>query len=152
MVFLSDVYGETRWAEPWAIDYRNNHGGEKENCPILNEMVDAMATIDSLVKPMKEVVINLPVLESLTRTAYSAVVSFRNVRSEEDWKKPRTGGNNWKSKVNWDDYERLNPRARGSNLLKYQNINNEVETGRTQDAALEAARQKVAGQGRDRLN
>ena len=54
-------------------------------------------------------VVNMPVLETISRKLYGLIKAFQDCRTESDWKMPK-GGNSksWKTKVRWtllDEYD-----------------------------------------------
>ena len=62
----------------------------------------------------------------------------------EDWRKPRNAQNTtWTSKVDWDVYERINPRANPNELAKFRALNAEVRASRAYDISVQGIQERL---------
>ena len=100
----------------------------------------------------RKIIINDPTAEMLAREIKACFVSFDSVRNADDWRKPIGAPKSWTSKVDWESYDRIYPRARPAALSDYPELADEVRAARTNDATFDNARQRSTLKPKDRLS
>jgi hypothetical protein len=97
--------------------------------------------------------VNRAAPEYLAKDAMAGMFAFWHVKRTDDWKRPRNPQNaNWSSKVDWDVYERVNPRASPDELRKFRALNAEVQRSRSHDISVQGIADRLKSLAVDRAN
>ena len=96
--------------------------------------------------------INSVFLEVLVREAYSIWVSFSQCRQKNDWLRPKGGQANWKSRVDFEMIQRLNPRAGEAKADLVKGAEQEIRIEMQRDALISKARNDWASRATDPIN
>ena len=76
------------------------------------ELISTLAALDHiLLHDRTPAAINAVGVEKMSRKGFGIASAFSNVNKEADWKKPANGGKNWKSKVDYEIWKRIDPMA-----------------------------------------
>ena len=82
------------------------------DCLYAHGMRDAAEAIDTMILDDRDpAVINTIALEAVVRQCYAFEVGFTPVRQKSDWLKPQQAAQGWKSKVDFEIIQRINPKA-----------------------------------------
>ena len=97
--------------------------------------------------------INEPTAEVLARVAYSGMLATALVGKEErDWKRPKNAGPTWSSRINFEEYERRNPRTKPNTVVRFPDVEEETRKERVGEATANSAREKTAARIKDPYN
>jgi len=155
-IFLAEVYKGGQTGENYAKEYRRKHG--LEECLAAQEIENILSNFDRMLLVDNEPgFINRVSTEYAARRAFGLLQAFRNCRKKDDWCKPRNAPSSWRSKVEWTELDRVDPRAADALPAGFRPIENEVRAELERDALLLKAKAKLkdAAQGSeavDRLN
>jgi hypothetical protein len=142
--FLAEVYSQGMTAKAWAKRFVNDRQlGEFGEA---RDLIPAMAAIDSLILQDRAVnIINSVALERLAKKSYAIYQSCQHVKSEKDWRKPKDAKKDWRSKVDFVLWRRLDPSKLQDDEMTFVNrqVEDEVRTEMDREASLLKARQKL---------
>ena len=100
--------------------------------------------------------INRVSAEYAARRVFGLQQAFRFCQRKEDWLKPRGAGDKWKSKVDWEELDRIDPRAGEHMPAGYRAVQTEIKNELERDTLLLKAKAKLreaqGGTVPDRLN
>ena len=100
--------------------------------------------------------INRVSTEYAARRAFGLQQAFRTCRRKDDWLKPKNAPKDWKSKVDWEELDRIDPRAADHLPSGFRAVQTEIKGELERDALLMKAKTKLReAQGeiaQDRLN
>ena len=142
--FLGEVYASGKKAKEWAKVFINSR--EMGDFTEARELIPCMAAIDSmLLQDRAPDAINSISLEKLAKKGYAVQQGCRNVKKESDWRRPKTDNKNWKSKVDFILWQRLDPSRLGDDEQTFLNrdVEEEVRVEMDRDAQLLKARSKL---------
>jgi hypothetical protein len=128
------------WAKRFVNDRQLGEFGEAR------DLIPAMAAIDSLILQDRAVnIINSVALERLAKKSYAIYQSCQHVKSEKDWRKPKDAKKDWRSKVDFVLWRRLDPSKLQDDEMTFVNrqVEDEVRTEMDREASLLKARQKL---------
>ena len=100
-------------------------------------------TLDTMFIGEKASIINSPTAEQLARELWGGHEALAACEGEDDVKKPRNAGKEWRSKVDWEAVERINPKARAQTGVRIRGLEMQINEQRQQDASFEALRAKL---------
>ena len=144
--FLGEIYNSGKNAKAWSKEFVKTH-----NIGDFNEardLIPTCAAIDAvLLQDRQKGAINSVALERLSKRAMGIVRGTENVWVEADWKEPSGGGKKgWRSKVDWEIWNRTDPSRGGKEDHVFANKTHEEEVRgeMDRDAALLKSRAKLA--------
>ena len=150
----SDVYGKDQLLEVHGKQHLKDHA--MEDCEWAQQTIVApLAALDDIfIRDQIPNAINLDSVEYLAREALAGLKSTERVSKKEHWLRPRNAAAGWVSLVDWELYERINPRAKDHSLSKYKGMQEEIRQARTHDANIESVRERIAARSaaNDRIN
>ena len=154
VLLLGPIYQQGMRAEQWAQQYLKEHA--LEECSFAREVILAnMAGLDDIfLVDRVPGAINQLTPEYMAKAAYAGVQSFLKCKRVEDWRRPRNpqSASSWTSKVDWDLYTRLNPRAVESGMKLHRELEEAVRGARAHDTAVLQVEQKMVGNAKDLAN
>ena len=74
---------------------------------------------------------------------WGAHEALKDCTEEAHIKRPRNAGREWKSRVDWEAIERINPKAKQETGVKIRGMEQQINEQRSQDASFEALRAKL---------
>ena len=140
--FLSHVYRGRRTAVEYAKEFIRSHG--MENSPYGKELVRLAEHLDMLLLRDRVVgMINFISTEKLTRRMRGLEVSFEKVLTEEDWKRPRNAGKDWKPKTNWRACDAIDVSSVDPSRFRLEEMEKELQDEREKAALTAKAQMKL---------
>ena len=115
------------------------------SCQSAKDILPTMCAIDAfLMQDKTKNAINSVTLEKLGRKAFGIVKAFESVQKESDWKK--TGGKDWKSKVDFESWKRIDPSREGEEEHVFVNrvMEDDMRGEMDREAAIAKARTRLA--------
>jgi hypothetical protein len=147
-MFLGEVYSTGQTAKSWAKKFIKER--ELGDFSEARDLIPAMAAVDALIlQDRAEDVINSIALERLAKRAYGVYQGCRSVRCANDWRRPKDGKKDWKSKVDFVMWKRLDPSRLADDEQVFVNrlVEEEVRAEMDRDASLLKARMKLEERG-----
>ena len=133
------------------MKYLTDHG--LEGCTFAREVIvgNLAGLGDVFLRDRVPNAINQVGPEYMAKAAYAGLQSFHHCREIEDWRRPRNhqAAQGWSSKVYWDLYIRLNPRAEDSGMKMHRELEEEIRKGRAHDVAVKQFEEKMQGSAKD---
>ena len=83
---------------------------------------------------------NSEAIELLSRRAWGTMKAFDEVRSRDDWKKPSSAKNDWKSRVNWSVLEAIDAVGADTDRLEIPELEDELRKKFKDKALLDKAK------------
>ena len=152
--YLAECYRQGRNAEEVGREFLRSHG--LEECTVAQELVSLLSGFDKMLLVDNEPgFINRVSTEYAARRAFGLQQAFRNCRRKEDWQKPKNAPQSWRSKVDWQELRRLDPRSAESLPVGMRHIENEIRGELERDALIMKAKAKLqsaGGEASDPLN
>jgi hypothetical protein len=153
--FFAEVYRSGQTGEKYAQDFRRSHG--LEDCLVSQEIDSILSNFDRMLLVDNEPgFINRVSTEYAARRAFGLIQAFKRCRKRDDWAKPKNAPASWKTKVDWDELDRLDPRASEALPASFRAVENEMRTELERDALLIKAKAKMreamGSEVTDRLN
>lgn len=153
--FLAEVYRQGRSAEAVGKEFVRTHC--LDDCMVAQEIPSILASFDKMLTVDGEPgFINRVSTEYAARRAFGLQQAFRNCRKKDDWHKPKNAPQAWRSKVDWEELDRLDPRAAEALPAGMRDIQNEIRGELERDALMIKAKQRLreaaGADGLDRLN
>ena len=88
----------------------------------------------------------------LVREAYAVCVGFYQVRTKGEWLKPKGAPNGWKSRVDFELIQRVNPRAGDPKTELVRNAELEIRGEMQRDALMSKAKAEWSSRAVDVIN
>ena len=153
--FLAEIFKQGRSAEAVGREFLRTHG--LEDCLLAQEIPRILGTFDKMLTVDREPgFINRVTTEYAARRAFGLQQAFRNCRRKDDWQKPRNAPQSWRSKVDWEELDRLDPAAAEIMPAGMRDVQNEIRGELERDALMAKAKKKLqeatGSDGHDRLN
>ena len=143
--YIAHVYGKSSRGYEYAQEYLRVHG--LDDCYAAQEIVSILEFFDRLLLMDKiRGFINWPNTEYAARRAYGLELAFMKCKTKNDWCKAQNAGKTWRSKVNWDDCKRLDPRSVDAGKLQVRSVEDEIRVGMERDALFAKVRTKLETQ------
>jgi hypothetical protein len=87
--------------------------------------------------------INRVSTEYAARRAFGLQQAFKRCSRKDDWCKPKNAPASWRSKVDWEELDRLDPRATEALPTSFRAVENEMRSELERDALLIRAKGKL---------
>ena len=124
--------------------------GELGDFSEARDLIPAMAAIEPLILQDRAAnVINSVALERLAKKGYAIFQACRAIRTEKGWRRPEDAKKDWRSKVDFVIWKRLDPSRLHDDEQVFVNrhVEDEVRAEMDRDAQLLRARQKLEERG-----
>jgi hypothetical protein len=154
ILLLGPIYKLNITAEAWALKFLDDHA--LNDCAFARKViVSTLAALDDIfLKDKVPNAINMISSEYLAKEGCAGVQAFLPVKRVDDWRRPRNANQqqSWSTKVDWDTYERLNPRAKESSMRQHRDIEEDLRKGRAHDMAILTVQDKMKSAASDQIN
>jgi hypothetical protein len=114
------------------------------DCQATQEIESILANFDKMLLVDNEPgFINRVSTEYAARRAFGLQQAFRRCHKKDDWCKPKNAPGSWRSKVDWEELDRLDPRASEALPSSFRAVENEMRIELERDALLIKAKTKL---------
>ena len=103
-------------------------------------------TLDALLMEERKSLVNSPEAEMLARQWLANRMALEECSKREHIERPKNASQEWKTKFNWELYNRINPRGKGVAGLRNRALEGEINSARAQDATFENLKNRVDAQ------
>ena len=156
--YLASIYRQGRRGIEHAKEFRRSHG--LEECLATQELETVLGNMDRMLLIDREPgFLNRVSTEYAARRAFGLEQAFRCCQRREDWLRPKNAPSSWRSKVDWEALDRLDPTAAASLPSQFRAVENEMRGEIERDALMAKAKGKLkdatsggSGVNADRLN
>ena len=144
--FVAEIVSTDKTLEAWSRDFLRDR--ELLDCFPARELIATCSAMDSMIlTDMENGLLNKVGFERLARKAYGLVQAFKLVQGRNDWMKPKSAPQGWKSKVDWSAARQYDPSFRSEGVPIVMGAEEEVRKEQEREAALLKARSKLAEHG-----
>ena len=140
--YFAEVYKSGSTGENYAKEFRRAHG--IVDCQATQEIESILANFDKmLLVDCEPGFINRVSTEYAARRAFGLQQAFKRCSRKDDWCKPKNAPASWRSKVDWEELDRLDPRATEALPTSFRAVENEMRSELERDALLIRAKGKL---------
>ena len=140
--YLAEVYRSGNTGENYAKEFRRQHG--LNDCLAAQEIDSILGNFDRMLLVDNEPgFLNRVSSEYAARRAFGLQQAFRRCQKKDDWNRPKNAPASWRSKVDWEELDRLDPRASETLPTSMRAVENEMRTELERDALLLKAKSKL---------
>jgi len=147
--FIADIVSNDKTLEAWSRDFLRDR--ELLDCHPARELIATCSAMDAMIMTDTEAgLLNKVGFERLARKAYGLVQAYKSVQNKNDWLKPKSANDKWRSKVDWNAARQYDPSFRTEGVPTVLGAQEEVRKEQEREAALLKAKAKLAEHGFER--
>jgi len=138
-----EVYSTQKTGKDWAKEWIKRR--QLGDCNEARELISTLAALDHIfLHDRSKGAINQIGTEKLSRKGFGIVGAFGAVQKESDWKRTSNAGKNWKSKVDYEKWRRMDPMAEDKDhLFINRKVEDEIRSEMEREAQQLKARKKL---------